>query len=145
MEPGSSSGIKMWTLITLLQNHKKVMVIKLEQHVPNEEKMNYYVVQLSHLTGGIILELPFMFVTIRINSNTMKMLWKTTVLMGNANTTTVLGKGNAEVQFTSGKKLLLTNVLHVPEIRKNLVSAAILSKKGLNTVIKADKLIVIKW
>ncbi|KAK4385414.1 hypothetical protein Sango_2665400 [Sesamum angolense] len=66
------------------------------------------------------------------------------VLMGNANTTTVLGKGNVEVQFTSGKKLLLTNVLHVPEIRKNLVSAAILSKKGLKTVIEADKLIVTK-
>ncbi|KAL0287616.1 UNVERIFIED_CONTAM: Retrovirus-related Pol polyprotein from transposon TNT 1-94 [Sesamum calycinum] len=46
--------------------------------------------------------------------------------------------------FTSGKKLLLTKVLHVPEIRKNLVSAAILSKKGLKTVIEADKLIVTK-
>ncbi|KAL0371851.1 UNVERIFIED_CONTAM: hypothetical protein Scaly_0866700 [Sesamum calycinum] len=66
------------------------------------------------------------------------------VLMGNANTTTVLGKENVGVQFTSGKKLLLTNVLHVPEIRKNLVSAAILSKKGLKTMIEADKLIVIK-
>ncbi|KAL0413782.1 UNVERIFIED_CONTAM: hypothetical protein Sradi_1579900 [Sesamum radiatum] len=64
------------------------------------------------------------------------------VLMGNANTTIVLGKGNVEIQFTSGKKMLLTNVLHVPEIRKNLVSAAILSKKGLKTVIEADKLIV---
>ncbi|KAK4391388.1 Copia protein [Sesamum angolense] len=64
--------------------------------------------------------------------------------MENANTATVLGKGNVEVQFTSGKKLSLTNVLHVPEIRKNLVSAAILSKKGLKTVIEADKLIVTK-
>ncbi|KAK4406525.1 putative mitochondrial protein [Sesamum angolense] len=54
------------------------------------------------------------------------------VLMRNANTT-VLGKENVEMQFTSGKKLLLTNVLHVPEIRKNLVSATILSKKALLT------------
>ncbi|KAL0300317.1 UNVERIFIED_CONTAM: hypothetical protein Sangu_3127900 [Sesamum angustifolium] len=66
------------------------------------------------------------------------------ILMRNANTATVLGKGNVEVQFTSRKKLLLTNVLHVPEIHKNLVSAAILFKKGLKTMIEADKLIVTK-
>ncbi|KAL0413455.1 UNVERIFIED_CONTAM: hypothetical protein Sradi_1547200 [Sesamum radiatum] len=66
------------------------------------------------------------------------------VLMGNANTATVLGKGTVEVHFTSGKKLLLTNVLHVPEIRKNLVSAALLCKKGLKTVIESDKLIFTK-
>ncbi|KAL0453540.1 UNVERIFIED_CONTAM: hypothetical protein Slati_1332100 [Sesamum latifolium] len=65
------------------------------------------------------------------------------VLMENANTTTVLGKENVEVQFTYGKKLL-TNILHDPEFCKNLVSAAILSKKGLKTVIETDKLIVTK-
>ncbi|GJY81033.1 hypothetical protein Tco_0493784 [Tanacetum coccineum] len=37
-------------------------------------------------------------------------------------TTTVIGLGNMEIQFTSGKKLTLMNVLHVPNIRKNLVS-----------------------
>ncbi|KAL0406181.1 UNVERIFIED_CONTAM: hypothetical protein Slati_3932000 [Sesamum latifolium] len=37
------------------------------------------------------------------------------VLMENANIATVLGKENVEVQFTSGKKMLLTNVFHVPE------------------------------
>ncbi|KAL0347945.1 UNVERIFIED_CONTAM: hypothetical protein Sangu_1022300 [Sesamum angustifolium] len=66
------------------------------------------------------------------------------VLMRNANTTIVLGKENVEMQFISGKKLLLTNVLHAPEICKNLVSAAILSKKGLKTVIETNKLIVTK-
>ncbi|KAL0451904.1 UNVERIFIED_CONTAM: hypothetical protein Slati_1168500 [Sesamum latifolium] len=66
------------------------------------------------------------------------------VLMGNANTAAVLGKGSVEVHFTSGKKLLLTNVLHVPEIRKNLVSAALLCKKGLKAVIESDKLIFTK-
>ncbi|KAL0434942.1 UNVERIFIED_CONTAM: hypothetical protein Sradi_0202100 [Sesamum radiatum] len=62
------------------------------------------------------------------------------VLMGNANTAAVLGKGSVEVHFTLGKKLL-TNVLHVPEIHKNLVSAALLCKKGLKAVIESDKLI----
>ncbi|KAL0375666.1 UNVERIFIED_CONTAM: hypothetical protein Scaly_0684200 [Sesamum calycinum] len=66
------------------------------------------------------------------------------VLMKNTNTTIVLDKGNVEVQSTSEKKLLLTNVLHVLEIRKNLVSVVVLSKKGLKTVIEADKLIVTK-
>ncbi|KAL0355682.1 UNVERIFIED_CONTAM: hypothetical protein Sradi_4015100 [Sesamum radiatum] len=66
------------------------------------------------------------------------------VLMRNANTTAILGKGSVEVHFTSGKKLLLTNVLHVPEIRKNLVSAALLCKKGLKVVIESDKLIFTK-
>ncbi|KAL0307157.1 UNVERIFIED_CONTAM: hypothetical protein Sradi_6133000 [Sesamum radiatum] len=66
------------------------------------------------------------------------------VLMDNANTTIVLDKGNVEVRLTSGKKLLLTNVFHVLDIRKNLVYVSILSKKDLKTVIEADKLIVTK-
>ena len=41
--------------------------------------------------------------------------------MGNGTTTKVLGKGSVELQFTSRKKLILQNVLHVLEIRKNLV------------------------
>lgn len=36
------------------------------------------------------------------------------VLMGNSNTAKVMGKGIVELQFTSGKKLILVNVLHVP-------------------------------
>ncbi|KAL0288265.1 UNVERIFIED_CONTAM: hypothetical protein Sangu_2665600 [Sesamum angustifolium] len=76
------------------------------------------------------LELRFMFVM----KNQFKHYEDATegqqVLTGNANTPIVLSKGNTEVQFTSGKKRLLTNVLHVLEICKNLVSAAILSKKA---------------
>ncbi|KAL0455580.1 UNVERIFIED_CONTAM: hypothetical protein Slati_0897200 [Sesamum latifolium] len=64
--------------------------------------------------------------------------------MKNANTAAVLEKGSVEVHFTFGKKLLLTNVLHVPEIHKNLVSAALLCKKGLKAVIESDKLIFTK-
>ncbi|KAL0324715.1 UNVERIFIED_CONTAM: hypothetical protein Scaly_2438600 [Sesamum calycinum] len=66
------------------------------------------------------------------------------VLMGNTSTTTILEKGSVEVHFTSGKRLLLTNVHHVPEIHKNLVSTALLCKKGLKAVIESDKLIFTK-
>ena len=37
----------------------------------------------------------------------------------------LMEKGNVELQFTSRKKLLLKNVFHVLEIRKNLVSFAV--------------------
>jgi len=63
------------------------------------------------------------------------------VLMGNSNTAKVMGKGIIELQFISGKKLILVNVLHVPEIRKNLVSANLLCKKGVKAVIESDNLI----
>ncbi|KAL0423391.1 UNVERIFIED_CONTAM: hypothetical protein Sradi_0873900 [Sesamum radiatum] len=66
------------------------------------------------------------------------------LLMGNENTAAVPGKGSVEVHFTSGKRLLLTNVLHVPKIRKNLVSAALLCKKGLKAIIESEKLIFTK-
>ena len=41
--------------------------------------------------------------------------------MGNNNAVKVHGKGTIEIHFTLGKKLILINVLHVPEIRKNLI------------------------
>ena len=66
------------------------------------------------------------------------------VKMGNNNTTKVEGKGTVELQFTSGKKLILINVLYVPEIRKNLVFANLLCKKGVTVVIESDNLILSK-
>ncbi|KAF2320022.1 hypothetical protein GH714_022147 [Hevea brasiliensis] len=64
------------------------------------------------------------------------------VLMGNHDSAKVVGKGSVELNFTSGKKLLLVNVLYVPEIRKNLVSASLLCKKGYKAVLESDKIIV---
>ena len=51
------------------------------------------------------------------------------VLMRNNNAIKVHGKGTIEIHFTLGKKLILINVLHVPEIRKNLISANFLCKE----------------
>ncbi|KAK0599690.1 hypothetical protein LWI29_007694 [Acer saccharum] len=65
------------------------------------------------------------------------------VLMGNHNRAKVLGKRTVELQFTSGKKIILTNVLHVLDIKKNLVSANLLCKSGIKTV-ESDKLIISK-
>ncbi|GJR87319.1 zinc finger, CCHC-type containing protein [Tanacetum coccineum] len=53
------------------------------------------------------------------------------VMMGDNHTLKVIGSGNVEIQFTYGKKLTLMNVLHVPNIRKNLVFGFKLCKSGL--------------
>ncbi|GJV15550.1 zinc finger, CCHC-type containing protein [Tanacetum coccineum] len=52
--------------------------------------------------------------------------------------------GNVEIQFTSRKKLTLMNVLHVPNIRKSLVSGFKLYKSGVKAVIESDKVILSK-
>ena len=46
--------------------------------------------------------------------------------------------------MTSGKELTLNDVLHVPEIRKNLVSGSLLSKKGFKLVFVSDNFILSK-
>ena len=66
------------------------------------------------------------------------------VLMGNHNTAKVLGIGTVELKLSSGKKFVLTNVYHVPNIKKNLVSASLLSKNGVKVVIESDRLILSK-
>ncbi|GKA47911.1 zinc finger, CCHC-type containing protein [Tanacetum coccineum] len=66
------------------------------------------------------------------------------VMMGDNHTSKVIGSGNVEIQFTSGKKLTLMNVLHVPNIRKNLVSGFKLCKSGVKAVIESDKVILSK-
>ena len=61
--------------------------------------------------------------------------------MGNSDTTKVKGKGTVELKFTSEKKkLILINVFYVLEIRKNLVSANLLCKKGVKAIVEFDNL-----
>ena len=44
------------------------------------------------------------------------------VLLGDSHSTNIAGIGNVELKFTSGRTLILKDVLHTPEMRKNLVS-----------------------
>ncbi|RZB51885.1 Retrovirus-related Pol polyprotein from transposon TNT 1-94, partial [Glycine soja] len=60
------------------------------------------------------------------------------VLLGDSHTTTVAGTGNVELKFTSGKTLILKDVMHTPEMRKNLVSGFLLNKAGFTQTIGAD-------
>ncbi|XP_024989341.1 uncharacterized protein LOC112523871 [Cynara cardunculus var. scolymus] len=66
------------------------------------------------------------------------------VMMGNNHTSKVLGTGSIELAFTSGKKVILKDVLHVPTIRKNLVFGYKLCKFGTRAVIESDKVILSK-
>ena len=66
------------------------------------------------------------------------------VLIGNGNTEKVFVKGSVERLFTSRKKLVLLNVFHIPEIRKNLISANLLCKKGLKIVLEPNKVAISK-
>ncbi|RZB66097.1 Retrovirus-related Pol polyprotein from transposon TNT 1-94 [Glycine soja] len=60
------------------------------------------------------------------------------VLLGDSHTTTVAGIGDVELKFTFGKTLILKDVMHTPEMRKNLVSGLLLNKVGFTQTIGAN-------
>ena len=64
--------------------------------------------------------------------------------MGNSSTSKVEGQGKIVLKITSGKELTLNNVLHVPDIRKNLVSRSLLSKNEFRLVFESDKFVLTK-
>jgi len=66
------------------------------------------------------------------------------LFMGNSSTSKVEGKGKVVLKLTSGKELTLNDVLHVPEIRKNLISGSLLSKHGFKLIFEADKFVLSK-
>ncbi|GAU45981.1 hypothetical protein TSUD_401210 [Trifolium subterraneum] len=66
------------------------------------------------------------------------------VQMGNTHTSDVAGIGDVVLKFTSGKTLILKEVLHVPEMKKNLVSGFLLNKAGFNQTIGVDMYTITK-
>ena len=54
--------------------------------------------------------------------------------MDNHNKAKVHLYGTVELKMSSGKKLVLINVLYVPDMKKNLVSTNLLGKSGLKNV-----------
>lgn len=66
------------------------------------------------------------------------------VYLGDSRTAAVSGKGKVMLKLTSGKTLALSDVLHVPEIRTNLISVALLSKGGIKVSFESDKIVMTK-
>ena len=62
--------------------------------------------------------------------------------MGNSAVSKIERKGKVILKWTSGKELTLNDVLHVPDICKNLISGSILSKKDFRMVFESDKFVL---
>lgn len=60
------------------------------------------------------------------------------VFMGNSSKVLVLGYGKVHLKLTSGKNLALENVLYDPDVRRNLISGALLNKAGVKLTFEFD-------
>ena len=67
---------------------------------------------------------------------------KKVVFLGDSHTAQVLGKGKVMLKLTSGKTLVLSDVLHVPNIRANLISVALLGKVGVKVSFEYDRIVM---
>ena len=56
----------------------------------------------------------------------------------------MIGKGKVLLNLTSGKVLALNDVLHMPDIRWNLVSVSLLEKVGIKIMFESDKIMLTK-
>jgi hypothetical protein len=64
------------------------------------------------------------------------------VYMGDACTTSVAGKGKILLKSTFGKSLALHVILHIPDIRRNLLSGSLLNKARIKMVFDTDKVVL---
>lgn len=64
--------------------------------------------------------------------------------MENSTTPKVEGAYKVLLKMTSDKVVTLKNILHVPELRKNLISTPLLTKTGFKCVFVFEKVIISK-
>ena len=66
------------------------------------------------------------------------------LFMGNSSIAKVASIGKVILKMTSGKELTLNNVLHVPEISKNLIAGSLMLKNGFKLVFESDEFVITK-
>jgi len=64
------------------------------------------------------------------------------IYMGNSITTSVMDKGNILLKFTSNKLWSLSNVLYLPSLHRSSISAILLNKDGLKTIVGDNKFVI---
>ncbi|KAL6312614.1 hypothetical protein AAG906_006752 [Vitis piasezkii] len=66
------------------------------------------------------------------------------VFIGDSRSTPVIGKRKVLLKLIYGKMLSFNDVLHVPDIRWNLVSVPLLGKAGVRILFDSDKIVLTK-
>lgn len=64
------------------------------------------------------------------------------MFMGNSSSSKVIEKGIVELWFTSRKTITLREVLHILDIKKNLVSGSLLSKHEFKMVFESNRVVI---
>ena len=77
-------------------------------------------------------------------SYTMVKEGKEQVFMGDSRSSPMICKGNVLLKLIFGKDLALGDVLHVPDIRSNLVSVSLLGKARVRIMFDSDKIVLTK-
>ncbi|KAL0322288.1 UNVERIFIED_CONTAM: Retrovirus-related Pol polyprotein from transposon TNT 1-94 [Sesamum calycinum] len=99
--------------------------------------------QTTQESGGLILALPAISIPTKRCSQLIPINGRK-LFMGNSATSNIVGIGNVVLKMTSGKELTLIDVLHVPDIQKNLVSGSLLVKSGFRLVFESNKFVLTK-
>ena len=69
---------------------------------------------------------------------------KKVVYLGDSHIAQILGKGKVMMKLTLGKTLALSDVLHVPNIKANLVLVSQLGKVGVKVSFESDRIVMTK-
>ncbi|KAG5238065.1 RNA-directed DNA polymerase [Salix suchowensis] len=118
----------------LTHGHKQLSLIDLITHIIIEDTniKELQATRKKEITtkANLTLVLQGTYVQIKNSSPLIHLLkdGEEVVYLGDSRTRNVLGKGKVILKLTSGKTLALNEVLHVPNIRANLVSVAVLGK-----------------
>jgi hypothetical protein len=86
-------------------------------------------VQIMVMNGFFIPLLPFIYALIEIGSS-LKILSKVVLLIGDDSSHQIIGIGSVQIKMHDGIIRTLTDVRHIPDMSKNLISLSTLDGKG---------------